>query len=73
MDCSMAGLPVPHHILELAQDQVHCVSDAIQPSYPLTCSSPSALSLSQDQGLFQLVSCWHPVTKILEHQYRSFQ
>ena len=47
MDCSMPGLPVPHHLPEFAQVHVHCISDAIQPSHPLTFSSPSALSLSQ--------------------------
>ena len=39
MDCSMSGLPVHHQLPELAQTQVHWVSDAIQPSHPL--SSPS--------------------------------
>ena len=29
---SMSGLPVLHHLLELAQTQVHWVGDAIQPS-----------------------------------------
>ena len=52
MDGSTPGLPVPHHVPEFAQVHVHCISDAIQPSHPLT-SSPSALSLSQHQGLFQ--------------------
>ena len=31
MDCS-----TPHHLPELPQTQVHCVSDAIQPSHPLS-------------------------------------
>ena len=35
MDCSMSGLPVLHHLLELAQTHVHWVGDAIQPSHPL--------------------------------------
>ena len=35
MDCSMPGLPVPHHLLEFAQVYVHCISDAIQPFHPL--------------------------------------
>ena len=35
MDCSMPGFPVYHQLLELAQTQVHHVSDAIQPSHPL--------------------------------------
>ena len=36
-------------------------------------SSPSALNLSQHQGLFQWVSCLHQMTKILEFQHQSFQ
>ena len=52
MDCSTPGLSVPH-LPKFAQVHVHCISDAIQPSYPLTPSSDSALNLSQHQGLFQ--------------------
>ena len=33
MDCSTPELPVPHHLLKLAQVHVHCVGDAIQPSH----------------------------------------
>ena len=36
MDCSRPGLPVPHQLPELTQTHVHRVSDAIQPSYPLS-------------------------------------
>ena len=42
MDCSMPGFPVLHYLLELAQTHVHCVDDAIQPSYPLSPPSPLA-------------------------------
>ena len=38
MDCSMSGFPVHHQLLEFTQIHVHRVSDAIQPSHPL--SSP---------------------------------
>ena len=72
MDCSTPGLPVPHQLPEFAQVQVHCISDAIQPSHLLKPFSPSALNLSQHQGLFQQVSCSHQVTKILERQHLSF-
>ena len=51
MNCSTPGLPVLHQLPEFIQAHVHRVGDAIQPSYPLTPSSPSALSLSQHQGL----------------------
>ena len=56
MDCSMPGSPVPHYLLEPAQTHIHWVSDAIQPSHPLSSHSP-AISLSQHQGLFQWVGC----------------
>ena len=52
MDCSTPGLPVHHQLLELTQTHVHRVSDAIQPSHPLSSPSPSAFSLSHHQGLF---------------------
>ena len=67
-DCSMLGLPVHHQLLEHAQTHVHRVSDAIQPSHPLSSPSPSAFSLSQHQGLFQWVSSSHQVAKVLEFQ-----
>ena len=51
MDCSTPGLPVPHDRLEFAQVHVHCISDGVQQSYPLTPSSPLALSPSQHLGL----------------------
>ena len=75
MDCSKPGLPVPHRLPKFAQVHVHCISDAIQSFQPLTPCSPSALSLSQYQGLFQWVSCWHQVTKVLalQLQHQSFQ
>ena len=53
MDCSMPGLPVHHQLLEFTQTHVHSVSDAIQPSHPLSSPSPCAFNLSQHQGLFQ--------------------
>ena len=52
-DCSMPGFPVYHQLLVLAQTHVHRVGDAIQPSRPLSSPSSPALSLSQQQGLFQ--------------------
>ena len=53
MDCSTPGLPVHHQLPELARTHVLQVSDAIQPSQPLSSPSPPALNLSQHQGLFQ--------------------
>ena len=42
MNCSMPGLPVHHQLLEFTQIHVHRVSDAIQPSHPLSSPSPPA-------------------------------
>ena len=53
MDCSTPGLPVHHQLPELAQIHVHQVSDAIQPSHPLSSPSPPAFNLAQHQDLFQ--------------------
>ena len=36
MDCSVSGLPVLHYLPEFAQTHVHSVSDAVQPSHPLS-------------------------------------
>ena len=63
MDFSTAGFPVHHQLLELAQTHVHQVSDAIQPSHPLSSPSP-AFNLSR-----------HQVAKVLELQlqHQCFQ
>ena len=73
IDCSTPGLPVHHQLLELAQTHVHRVSDAIQPSHPLSSPSP-AFNLSQHQGLFKWVSSLHEAAKVLDFQlqYQSF-
>ena len=63
MDCSIPGFPVPQQLPELAQTHVHQVSDAVQPSHPLSSPSP-AFSLCQHQGLFQEVSSSYQVTKV---------
>jgi len=46
---SMPGLPVHHQLLEFTQTHVHRVSDAIQPSHPLSSPSPPALNPSQHE------------------------
>ena len=53
MNCSIPGLPVHHQLPESTQIHVHQVSDAIQPSHPLSSPSTPALNLSQHQGLFK--------------------
>ena len=53
MNRSTPGLPVHHQLPECTQTHVHRVSDAIQPSHPLSCPSPPAPNPSQHQSLFQ--------------------
>ena len=75
MDHRTPGLPVHHQLPEFTQTHVHWVSDAIQPSHPLSSPSPPAFNLSQRQGLFKWVSSSHQVAKPLEFQlqHQSFQ
>ena len=50
---STPGLPVYYQLPEFAQTHIHRVSDAIQPSHPLSSPSPPAPNPSQHQSLFQ--------------------
>jgi len=68
MNCSVPGLPVHYQLLEFTQAHVHWVSGAIQPSHPLSSSSPPAPNPSQYQSLFQWVNSSHEVAKVLEFQ-----
>ena len=56
MNRSTPGLAVHHQHPEFTQTHVHRVSDAIQPSHPLSSPSPPAPSPSQHQSLFQWVN-----------------
>ena len=47
MNSSTPGLPVHHQLPEFTQTHVHQVSDAIQPSHPLSSPSPPAPNPSQ--------------------------
>ena len=49
-DCSTPGFPILHYLLEFVQTHARWVSDAIQPSHPLSPPSPPALNLSQHRG-----------------------
>ena len=49
MNRSTPGLPVHHQLPEFTQTHIHRVSDAIQPSHPLSSSSAPALNRSQHQ------------------------
>ena len=73
MNHSTPGLPVYHQLPEFTQTHVHRVSDAIQPSHPLSSLSPPAPNSSQHQNLFQWVNSSHEVAKVLEFQHQSFQ
>ena len=53
MNRSTPGLPVHHQLPEFTQTHVHRVSDAIQPSHPLSSPSPPAPNPSQHLSLFQ--------------------
>ena len=53
MNRSTPGLPVHHQLPEFSETHVHRVSDAIQPSQPLSSPSPPAPNPSQHQSLFQ--------------------
>ena len=72
---STPDLPVHHKLPEFTQTHVHLVSDAIQPSHPLSSPSPPAPNPSQHRGLFQWVISSHEVVKVLKFQlqHQSFR
>ena len=53
MNRSTPGLPVHHQLPEFTHTHVHRVSDAIQPSHPLSSPSPPVPNPSQHHSLFQ--------------------
>ena len=53
MNPSTPGLPVHHQLLEFTQTHIHRVSDAIQPSHPLSSPSPPA-PIPRTSGSFQM-------------------
>ena len=64
MNCSTPGLPVHQQLPDFTQTHVHRISDAMQPSHPLSSPSP-APNPAQHQGLFQWVNSSHEVAKVL--------
>ena len=54
MNRSTPGLPVHHQLPEFTQTHDHRVSDAIQPSHPLSSPSPPALPASESFPMSQL-------------------
>ena len=67
--------PSPTPGVHSDSSRVHRVSDAIQPSHPLTSPSPPAPNPSQHQSPLQCVNSLHEVAKVLELQlqHHSFQ
>ena len=63
-----ASLHCPSQTPEFAQTHVLQVSDAIQPSHPLSSPSPPPFNLSQHYSLFRWFSSSHQVCKELEFQ-----
>ena len=64
MDCSTLHASLSFTVSQSITDS-HWVSDAIQPSHPLSSLSPLAFNLSQHQGLFRWVNSYQ-VAKVLE-------
>ena len=62
LNCCMPDSSVLHYLLEFAQTHVHWVSNAIQPSYPLS------LLLLPSIRVFSNELISHQVTKVLELQ-----
>ena len=65
MNSSTPGLPIYHQHPEFTETPVHRISDAIEPSHPLSSPSPPAPNPSQHQSLFQCVNSSHEVAKVL--------
>ena len=71
MDRNTPGLPVHHQLPEFTQTYVHWVSDAIQPSHPLSSPSPSSRNPSQ-QLLAESQSDWRQsVAEIGKHNIKN--
>ena len=60
--------PCPSPSPGVHQIHIHRVSDAIQPSHPMSSPFPPAPNPSQHQSLFQWVNSSHEVAKVLEFQ-----
>ena len=73
MNCSMPGLPVHHQLPEFTETHIHQVSDAIQPSHPLSSPSPPAPNPSQYQSVFQWVNSLREVAKVLSFLPKNTQ
>ena len=54
MACSTPGLPVHHQLPEFTQTHVHRVSDAIQPSHPLSSPSPPSNKVFSNESTLHM-------------------
>ena len=71
MCCSTPGLPVDHQLPEFTQTHVHRVSDAIQPSHPLSSPSPPAPNPSQHQSPPTNVYSMFPHSVVVEFSHMT--
>ena len=78
-DFSPPGSPVLHHLPEFAHTHVHWVTDAVQPSCPLSSPSPPAFYFSHHQGLFQwwcfpirATALWETKTDYQNHKQKFY-
>ena len=58
MNCSTPGLSVHHQLPEFTETHIHRVSDAIQPSYPLSSPSPLVYSILQISTRTVFLKVW---------------
>ena len=59
-------IPCPLPVPRASQTHIHWVSDATQPSHPVSSPSPPDFNLSQHQAFCQWVSSSHKVAKVLQ-------
>ena len=68
MDCSTPGLSVHRQFPDSTETQVHWVGDAIQPSHPLSSTSPLP-SIFPSIRVFSNDSTLHQVAKVLDFSF----
>ena len=54
MNCSTPGLPVHHQLPEFTQTHVHQLSDAIQPSHPLSSPIPPSIRVFPNESILHM-------------------
>ena len=67
MNRSTPGLPVHHQLPDFTETHVHRVSDAIQPSHPLSSPSPPAPNQDSHRQIFSSVISVHSFSKSSYH------